>query len=53
MELKPILRLDIVGAKCEELNGWQIAVVMPEKTAQATVASRGVDVGVSSGLKMS
>lgn len=33
MESKPILRLDIVGAKCEEVSGWQIAVLMPEKTA--------------------
>jgi hypothetical protein len=53
MESNPILRLDIVGAKCEEASGWQIAVVMPEKTAQATVASRGVYVEFSSGLKMS
>jgi hypothetical protein len=33
IESKPILRLDIVGAKCKEARGWQIAVVMPEKTA--------------------
>jgi hypothetical protein len=33
IESNPILRLDIVGRKHEEVIGWQIAVLMPETTA--------------------